>query len=140
MDPRVNIITLGVKDVEKSAQFYEKIFNKSRSDQSNENIVFIKLLGIVLAIYSNSSLADDAQVNAEGKGFKGFTLAYNAKSEAEVDQIINEVELAGAKIVKKPQKVFWGGYSSYFCDYDENLFEVAFNPFFPLKENGEIDI
>ena len=36
---------------------------------------------------------------------------------------------AGAVLVKEPQKVFWGGFSGYFKDPDEHLWEIAFNPF-----------
>ena len=35
---------------------------------------------------------------------------------------------AGATIVKEPEEVFWGGYSGYFSDPDDHLWEVAFNP------------
>jgi len=44
------------------------------------------------------------------------------------------------KILKEPQKVFWGGYSSYFADPDGNGWEVAYNPFFPFDENGNLKL
>ena len=64
--------------------------------------------------------AEDAQIAAEGNGFAGFTLVFNAQSESEVDEIISELKSKGVKILKEPQKVFWGGYSSYFADPDGN--------------------
>jgi hypothetical protein len=32
--------------------------------------------------------------------------------------------------------VFWGGYVGYFADPDNFLWEVAYNPFWPLDEHG----
>ncbi len=73
-----------------------------------------------------------------GPAFRGMALAWNAASEAEADHILAHAEAAGGKIIKKAQKVFWGGYAGYFADPDGHLWEVAYNPFFPLDENGRI--
>jgi len=83
-------------------------------------------------------LADDAQISPEGSGFSGFTLAHNMRSEAEVDALIEELKEKGVKIVKEPQKVFWGGYSSYFADPDDFLWEVAYNPYSKFDEDGNL--
>ena len=93
-----------------------------------------------MALFPREELAKDALVNAEGDDFAGFTLAYNAQSESEVDEIISELKSKGVKIIKQPQKVFWGGYSSYFADPDDNRWEVAYNPFFPFDENGNLKL
>src|SRR5262245_50693919 len=114
MKPRINLVTLGVKDLKKSIKFYEKGLGWKRSTQSQESVAFFQLNGIVLSLFGREALAEDAQVPAAGSGFEGITLAYNVKSEKEVDDVIAEVEKLGVEIVKRPQKVFWGGYSSYF--------------------------
>ena len=82
----------------------------------------------MLALFPREELAKDATVPSKGSGFAGFTLAYNAKSEVEVDEIIRDLKARGVKILKEPQKVFWGGYSSYFADPDGFRWEVAYNP------------
>lgn len=140
MDARINLITLGVNDLNKSLQFYEQGLGWKRSPISQENIAFIKLNGIVLSLYPRHLLAEDITINEAGSGFSGITLAYNAKSEAEVDDVIKQVEELGATILKQPQKVFWGGYSSYFKDLNGHIFEVAYNPFFEFDENNNLDI
>jgi hypothetical protein len=96
--------------------------------------------GIVLSLYPRKLLADDATVKDEATGFSGITLAYNAKSEKEVEEVLEHVKKLGATIVKPAQKVFWGGYSGYFKDLDGHLFEVAFNPFWKLDTNDNLDL
>ena len=77
--------------------------------------------------------AEDAGVPDDGSGFAGFSLAHNVKSKADVDAVLAEALSAGARAVKKPQDVFWGGYSGYFADPDGYLWEVAYNPFTDLS-------
>ena len=67
-----------------------------------------------------------------------MTLAYNVSSEIGVDAVVKFAVSCGAKLVKAPQKVFWGGYSGYVADPDGHLWEIAFNPFFPLDEHGHV--
>jgi len=138
MEQRLTIITLGVSDLKKSTEFYESNFGWKRLSSSTENIVFFYLNGIELALFDRNELAKDATVDNDGKGFKGITLAYNTRSEMEVDEIIKNLKGKGVKIVKEPGKVFWGGYSSYISDLDGNLWEIAFNPFLQLDEKGSV--
>ena len=139
MEQRLTIITLGVSDLKKSTQFYESKFGWKKSESSNEHITFFTLNGIQLALYGKNELAEDATVDSDGNGFKSFTLAYNVRSEKEVDQTIAELREKGVEIIKQPQKVNWGGYSSYVSDLDGNLWEIAFNPFLGLDKNGNIN-
>ena len=129
MEQRLTFITLGVKDLQKSIDFYENKLGWKPSEMSTKEIVFYQLNGMHLSLYPLKELAKDAEVDPAGNGFKGFTISYNAKSEKDVDEIIDALRKKGVNIIKEPQKVFWGGYSSYFSDPDDNLWEVAFNPF-----------
>ena len=140
MNQHLHIITLGVRNVEISRKFYSEILGWKPSASSNESIAFFQAGGIVLALFSRKSLAEDAQTSSEGSGFSGITLAYNARSESEVDGIISDLKSKSVKIAKEPQKVFWGGYSSYFADPDGHLWEVAYNPFFPFDDNGNLKL
>lgn len=129
MEQKLTIITLGVDDLEKSIEFYENKLGWKRSEASNENIVFYPVNEILLALFPREELAGDAGVDGAGDGFKGFTLAQNLESESAVDEMIDTLRQKGVAIVKEPQKVFWGGYSSYIADPDGNLWEIAYNPF-----------
>ncbi len=137
MKQNVHIITLGVKDLEVSKKFYAETLGWKIS-RPQEGIVFFQAGGVVLALYPRDLLAEDAVVSPQGSGFSGMTLAYNAGSEAEVDEIIKDLKSKGVKIINEPQKVFWGGYSAYFADPDDFRWEVAYNPFFAFDENGNL--
>jgi catechol 2,3-dioxygenase-like lactoylglutathione lyase family enzyme len=139
MNQHLHLITLGVRDFEKSKEFYAETLGWKIS-RPQEGIAFFQVGGVVLAIYPRGELAEDALTSPEGSGFAGFTLAYNAHSEAEVDEIIRDLKSKGVRIVKEPQKVFWGGYSSYFADPDDYRWEVAYNPFFVFDENGNLKL
>ncbi|NER17190.1 VOC family protein [Spongiivirga citrea] len=136
MEQRMTIIGLGVNDLKVSTAFYEQKFGWKKTNASNESISFFQLNGILLSLYPKDKLAEDAEVSPEGSGFKAFSLAHNTKTEQEVDTIVNELRSKGVKIVKEPQKVFWGGYSSYVADPDDNLWEIAYNPFLELDDKG----
>jgi uncharacterized protein len=140
MRQKINIITLGVSDFKKSLNFYKDKLGWKTSPASQDDIAFFPMGGIVFAIYPFDLLAKDAGVKAEKKGFGGITLSYNAKSEEEVDKVLKTAEKAGAKIQKKAQKVFWGGYSGYFKDPDGYLWEVAHHPFFTFDKNDNLAI
>lgn len=139
MNQHLHIVTLGVRDLETSKKFYAETLGWKIS-RPQEGIAFFQAGGVVLALFPQEELAKDALVELGGNGFVGFTLAYNARSESEVDEIINDLKAKGVKIVKEPQKVFWGGYSSYFADPDDYLWEVAHNPFFPFDESGNLKL
>ena len=140
MNQNLHIVTLGVRDLEVSRKFYGETLGWKPSSASSEGITFFQAGGVVLALFPRDELARDAVIAPEGSGFSGFTLAYNARSESEVDEIIADLKSKGVRIVKEPQKVFWGGYSSYFADPDDNRWEVAYNPFFAFDENGHLKL
>ena len=139
MNQHLHLITLGVRDFEASKKFYTETLGWKIS-RPQEGVAFFQAGGVVLSIYPRELLAEDALISPEGNGFAGFTLAYNVQSEAEVDEIIADLKSKGVKIIKEPQKAFWGGYSSYFADPDDYRWEVAYNPFFPFDEHGNLKL
>lgn len=138
MRQKLNIITLGVSDFETSLHFYEKGLGWKKSAASQGDIAFFALGGMIMAIYPRKALAEDITIKDGECGFSGITIAYNAKNEAEVDSVLQEVQKLGAKLLKPAQKVFWGGYSGYFSDPDGHIFEVAYNPFVEFDENDNL--
>jgi len=139
MEQRVSLITLGVAHLKRSREFYERL-GWRRSMAKAEGVVFFQAGGMALALYPRDELAKDAEIAPDGHGFCGISLAYNARSREEVDLVLAEVQAAGAKLLKPAQEAFWGGYSGYFSDPDGFPWEVAWNPSFPIMEDGSIRI
>ena len=106
MNQHLHLVTLGVRDFKKSYEFYTKTLGWKPSSASQDDVSFFQTSGVVFAIYPREKLAEDALTSPEGSGFSGITLAYNARSESEVDKIIKDLKSKGVKIVKEPQKVF----------------------------------
>jgi uncharacterized protein len=137
MEQRISIVTLGVANLERSRNFYERL-GWRRALGKAEGIVFFQVGGMALALYPRTELAKDANIGGEGRGFGGITLAYNARSRDEVNAVLAEAKAAGAKVLKPAEDAFWGGYSGYFSDPDDFPWEVAWNPSFPIAEDGSI--
>lgn len=131
MEQRLTIVTLGVADLDRSRAFYLDGLGWSEVDQPSDEIVFIQMSSMVLGLYSVDGLAEDIGIDppASAANMGAVTLAYNTSSEAETDEALATAVGAGAKLIKEAQKVFWGGYSGYFADPDNHLWEVAYNPF-----------
>ena len=136
MEQRLTFITLGAKDTSALKQFYIEKFGWTPI--KTEGIIFFKMNGFILALYPSDELAKDAGVSERGSGFKRFTLAINYCSEKEVDETFKMLKERSVHIVKAPRKASWGGYSGYVADPEGNLWEIAFNPFLKMDENGNV--
>lgn len=130
MDQRVSFITLGVADLEKSEAFYRALGWKPSSYGQGLGVSFFQISGgLVLALYPRHELTRDACLQDRGPPPSGgFSLSYNTRSRAEVDQVMADVERIGGRVTKTPGEIFWGGYLGYFTDPDGHLWEVVHNP------------
>ena len=133
--PHVSMIGIGTNDLAHSVAFYEALGWK-RSTASTETMIFMVLANLCLGLHPIEMLAADAGVEVEGSGFRAVTFAHNVGSPEDVDAVFADAVAAGAKAVKTPEKVHWGGYSGYFADPDGNLWEIAHNPFVELRGDG----
>ncbi len=136
MQPRLTFITLGVADLERSKAFYNDVLGWEPF-QDNGGIVMYKLNGMVLSLFPQHELAEDAQVKNDGVGSR-FTLAQCLRSTEEVDAFFAHLMKHGVTITKMPEEVFWGGYSGYFADPDGHLWEIAHNPFVEMDADGNV--
>ena len=139
MEPRLTLVTLGVADVARAKAFYTALGFKA-SGFENPHVAFFEAGGVALGLFGREALADDARVSAAGSGFRAISLARNTRTEAEVDAVLAHAVACGATLIKPAEKVFWGGYSGYFADLDGHLWEVAYNPGFPLDAAGHLTL
>ncbi|WP_346859556.1 VOC family protein [uncultured Draconibacterium sp.] len=140
MKPRLNIVTLGVKNLNVSRAFYETALSWEATKDSDDKIVFFNQGGIVLGLYPIDKLAEDAEVSPERSGFSGVTLAINLDSKAAVKEVYHSVIKNGGKALVEPRETFWGGYDCYFADPDGNCWEIAWAPFWEFDEQGSLKL
>lgn len=140
MDPRVTLITLGVSDLERALRFYRDGLGWRLSSASVEgDVAFFQAGGLVVALWSRAELANDANL-APDDGWGAVTLAHNLPSRTEVDRVVEEMLRAGGRMLKTPVDTAWGGYSGYVADPDGHPWEIAWNPHWPLGEDGTIEL
>ena len=130
MEPRISLITLGVADLERATRFYADCLELPQLE-TPPSVSFFELGTTWLALWSWESLAADAGLSAQGAGFRGFALAHNVHSPAEVDALLVRVAQCGGSVTRAGHPTDWGGYSGYFTDPDGVAWEVAHNPAFP---------
>lgn len=131
MEARISLITLGVRDMARATAFYESL--GLAQAEGPDGVVAFDLLGQTLGLFDLEALAEDIGLPVDSLGHGGMTLAHNVPGRAEVDALMGLAADAGATVLKPPQEVFWGGYHGYFADPDGHVWEIAHNPFAPLR-------
>jgi catechol 2,3-dioxygenase-like lactoylglutathione lyase family enzyme len=138
MEQRISLITLGVRDVERSRSFYEALGWTTRA-APGDDVVFFQAGGMVVALWDRERLAEDSGVE-DGGGWGGVTLAHNVGSPAAVVAVTEEARRAGATVAREPAPTFWGGYSAAVVDPDGHPWEIAHNPRWTLREDGSVEL
>jgi len=140
VEPRVSLVTLGVSDLERAVAFYRDGLGWPKSGIGGNEVAFFKTGGAIIALFPREALAADAGVDvAEDGGLARFSLAHNVAEEEGVDVVLAQAAESGATIVKEAQEIFFGRHG-YFADPDGFLWEVAWNPSFPMAADGSIEL
>jgi uncharacterized protein len=142
VEPRVSLITLGVSDLERAVAFYRDGLGWPKSNTGGDEVAFFKTAGVVIALFPRMSFADDAGLDlndVEHGGLSRVSLAHNVAEEGQVDEVLAEAAQAGATIVKEAHEIFFGRHG-FFADPGGYLWEVAWNPSFPMAEDGSIEL
>lgn len=137
MDQRVSLITLGVADLGRARAFYERL-GWTRAMKAAQGVAFFQCGGMALALYPFADLAADTGLPAAARGGAGVTLAQNVPSRGDVDPALAAAAAAGATVLKPGHDTPWGGYVGYFADPDGHVWEIAWNPAFPIAADGTI--
>jgi uncharacterized protein len=138
MEPRISIITIAVDDLERATRFYEAM-GLTRHAGITEGVAFFQMGGVILGLFPRESAEADSGITF-GTAPSAIYLAYNTRSDAEVDDVLTMAEKAGGRIVKPAGRAFWGGWYGYFADTEGHVWEVAHNPAFPIAEDGSISL
>lgn len=137
MEQRVSLVTLGVDDLERSRRFYEQL---GWEGQQVQDTVFFQAGGQAVVLWSRELLAADAGIVDDGASFGGIALAHNVRSREQVEEVVERAARAGATVTRQPDETFYGGYAGCFRDPDGHAWEIAYNPGFPLDEQGDLTV
>jgi catechol 2,3-dioxygenase-like lactoylglutathione lyase family enzyme len=138
MQARVNVITLGVSDLERSLAFYRELglespgvigteFEGDEGTPGGAAAMFELEDGLILSLYARPDLAKDANMRLDAVTGP-FSLGHLVGSKEEVDALLAQAEAAGATLTDEPHERPWGIYSGYFRDPDGHLWEIIWNP------------
>ncbi|MBB6489050.1 VOC family protein [Rhizobium lusitanum] len=134
MQQQISVITIGVLDLDRSKRFYAEGFGWTPVFE-NEEIVFYQMNGFVLGTFKLSSLEQD--MGRPGLKSPGaFSLAHNVARREDVDAVMDQLVLAGGSMLRKADAPPHGGFRGYVADPDDHAWEIAWNPFWPIDENG----
>lgn len=136
----ISLVTLGVEDLRRATRFYEALGWRRSAASVAGTVTFLEGGSVVLALYGRADLVADAGLTAPlpAPGPAPVALAVNVANPAEVDHELATAGRAGGTITRPAETADWGGYSGYFTDPDGHLWEVAYNPGFPLLADGRV--
>jgi uncharacterized protein len=134
---RVSLITIGALNLRILRSFYKSL-GWEESEISSDRYAVFKTVGVILTLFPINELAEDAgvQITHNFENYRGVSFAINVDKPEEVDVTIEEIRIAGGKILREPSDAFWGGRTAYFADPENNLWEVAWNPTAIFDERG----
>jgi uncharacterized protein len=140
--PRFTVITLGVSDMRASIAFYEALGFERKMHATGEAVAFFDTGGTVIALFPWDQLAGDAKLSDQPRPttFRGSTLAWNCSSTEEVDTVLDFAISCGASLLKPAHKTDYGGYSGYFADPDNHLWEVVVAPGIEVGEDRRVHL
>jgi uncharacterized protein len=136
MRASIQVITLGVSDLERSLVFYRDGMGLQTdgvigTEFEGGAVVFFNLhAGLILALYPFESIANDTGLPLASplNGAAPMTVGHNVRTREEVDTVLREAERAGATFIDPGKERSWGGYTGHFRDPDGHLWEVVYNP------------
>ena len=139
--PRFTVITIGVEDVRRAAQFYERLgFARRMKNIPSDDVAFFETGATAFSLYKWDKAAAEPGVPANPRPttFRGTTLAWNCNSNAEVDEAMAHALAAGAKLLKAAHATPYGGYAGYFADPDGHTWEVVTAPGITVRDDGRV--
>lgn len=125
-------MTLGVSDVARSTAFYQALGWPLSPASVPGEVSFFNTAGGLLALWGRDDLAHDSGLMNTGTGVGQVAIAMNLDDRGQVDAAFEEIRRAGGTIIKAPVETDYGGYGGYFADPDGHLWEVAYNPGWPI--------
>ncbi len=139
MEPRLSLVTLGVADVPRARAFYERLGFRP-SGASKPDVAFFRAGGVVLALWSRAALAAELGLADPGTDVATVLLSHNVRTREDVASVTEAWEAAGGHVVKAPADTPWGGHAAWLADPDGHVWEIVWNPRWPLAPDGTLEV
>lgn len=127
MNSHVSAILLGVDDMERSKRFYVDGLGWKVKNDYKISVFFVPHGGSMVGFYGREGLADMVGASRDSSGFSGVVFNYVVRSEARVDEVMEEAKRAGATILKPAATLQWGGYGGSFADLDGYVWNIGYS-------------
>ncbi len=139
MEPRIDLLTLGVRDLAASRRFYlDGLGWPALLDVPGE-VTFIQIgHGLLLSLFNLDELVKEA--GPVGSAPAAITLGHIVPTEADVTDVLDRAVAAGATLLAPATRRDWGGLSGYFADPDGYRWEVAHNSAFRVAADGTVSM
>ncbi|UYN96928.1 MAG: VOC family protein [Enhydrobacter sp.] len=136
MQQQISVVTLGIADLARSRRFYVEGFGWAPVLETPE-IVFYQMNGLMLGTWLLPALQDDARQQLAA-GFGRFSLAHNVASRDEVQPAIDRLLNHGGRLLRPADAPPHGGFRGYLADPDDHIWEIAWNPAWPISPEGYV--
>ena len=138
MEQYASCITLGVTDQVRARRFYTDGFGWTPV-AALDDVTFYQLGGLVLALFDRAKLGHDMARPAAPAGVHaGVALAHNVRTRDAVAPCLARLADHGGTVLKPARTAFWGGEQGYVADPDGHVWEVAWNPAWPIDAEGRV--
>ena len=131
MQQQVSCITLGIADLARSKRFYAEGFGWVPVFE-NPDIIFYQMNGLMLGTWRAAELeADTKQSTLARPG--SFTVAHNVAAQIDVQPLLDRLARFGGDILRTADATDYGGFRGYVADPDKHIWEIAYNPVWPIS-------
>lgn len=137
--PNITAITLGVRNVEVSRDFYVTGLGFNEISYSPGGILFVEAgHGLMLCLWNVEQMPLEYGDVGHGTLAPPLSLGHNTDSVEKVHELYARALAAGAVSVSEPLTRGWGGTSACVADPDGFRWDFVHNPGFTVLEDGTV--
>lgn len=138
MDPRINMVMVGAKDIPALQAFYEGGLGWTPWIPATAGSAAYKVGTAVLIFVNADYLAKESGVPPTDTPKAHMAIFVSTREE--VDLAFDRAVKAGARVTSAVRDRDQGLYSGYFADPENNVWEVVWSPHMPLAADGSLSL
>lgn len=125
MNPKIDIVTIPVEDLERSTGFYREVFSlpDDKISLGEDHVAFFLEGEMSLVLYERSGFAEMTEQHEDRINTSNVIFSHTAKDTKAVNTILSLALRAGGTVTKEGTADDWG-YSGHFKDIDGHMWEI----------------